>query len=117
MDVPLVAAGRLAPQTVIRVEGLHEKSSEPYFFGYVGNISESGLFVQTARPRPVGTVLRLRLHSRSLREEPIDCNAEVIWNRGYSGVSAPSMGVGLRFQDLDVQAAAVLRSFCGRSGS
>ena len=96
---------------MIRVEGVHA-DGRPFFFGYVGNISETGMFVQTARPRCIGDGFRLRLHSRALRNEPIECSAEVIWVSGYHGVARPAMGIGLRFQDLDLQSAALLRRFC-----
>lgn len=85
---------------------------DPRFLGYVANLSETGAFIQSSNPRPVGTYLCLRLDMPEAPGREIGCSGEIVWNRGYSGKYGPCQGMGVRFIEVPEEAQRFLRSFC-----
>ena len=88
---------------------------KPRFLGYVSDVSETGLFVQSSNPREVGRQLEVEFR---LPEEPRPVrvkSAEVIWSRGHEGVSGPCPGMGLRFVAISHEAQAAIRRFCSEA--
>ncbi len=85
----------------------------PAFCGYAAEMSETGVFIQTANPRGKGTVIKLLLHLPGLAD-PLCCNAEVCWSRKLGGSRGPSAGMGLRLLDASEEARSFLREFCSR---
>jgi Arc/MetJ family transcription regulator len=61
------------------------------------DLSSHGAFVRTARPLPVGSVLRVALH-RGAQRNPLVLDAEVVRVGTQREGRAP--GLGLRFTDL-----------------
>jgi uncharacterized protein (TIGR02266 family) len=95
------------------VEIVDEGGVRPRFLGYLANISATGLFVQCARPRDMGTRLSLRFRLPGT-SEPIHCaEAEVVWTRGYGGRSGPAPGMGIRMCALTADGQARIAHFCG----
>ena len=82
------------------------------FLGYVSELSDTGLFVQSTNPREIGSRLDLRVRLPGRSSPPICAQGEVIWTRGYQGVNAPSAGMGIRFLALDGSARQLLQQFC-----
>ena len=73
------------------------RTDRPRFLGYVGNLSTSGAFVQSLRPRPPGTRLTFRIHLPQPGSDPLDCIGEVVWVRGTADRElAPGMGIRFR---------------------
>src|SRR5437899_53380 len=85
---------------------------------YAANLSRGGMFLRTEDPLPVGQPLMVALDS-SEEIVPI-ANAEVVWQRsaepdaGEAGDEEPA-GIGIRFRDLQPEAAALLASLLGES--
>ncbi len=86
----------------------------PRFFGYVSDISDTGLFVQSTNPREVGGQLELQLRLPGEPDELTIKLAEVVWNRGYAGKGGPCPGMGLRFVAISHAARATLDRFLAR---
>ena len=97
-----------APRRVFQPGLRVELATRPRFLGYGANLSTTGIFVQTMRPKEPGTVLGIRLHLPAPASEAIVCVGEVIWTRGYSGRNGPSSGMGLRFLDLPASSLELL---------
>ncbi len=97
------------------VESHREDAEQRRFLGYLENVSETGVFVQCACPRPTGTVLSvcLRLPGRPSPLERVP--VEVIWTRGYKGRNGPTPGMGLRFVEPSPALLAEVRQFCAES--
>jgi uncharacterized protein (TIGR02266 family) len=69
------------------------------FYARMINLSEGGLFVRTRTPLDVGAQATVRFEARPGTE--ISARARVMWTR-------PD-GMGLRFDDIDEAALAVIR--------
>lgn len=93
------------------VEILPDQAARPRFLGYAANLSETGMFVQCAVPRPAGTRFSLKVHLPGLPHGLICQEVEVIWTRGYAGANGPAPGMGTRFVKLDARAVQAVRSF------
>lgn len=91
---------------------LRAGSSRERFLGYVGDISETGAFVQCSNPRSPGALLELRLHLGRDPRWALRCSGEVIWTRGYGGSTGPSPGMGIEFRRLDPASRELLRRLC-----
>ncbi len=87
------------------------------YLGYAQDLSASGLFVQTTRPRQPGTRIEFRLHLPGSGTEPVGCVGEVVWTRGYGGRLGPAPGMGIRFLELDARAFDTLARLCRSSSS
>ncbi len=79
------------------------------FLGYVGDITETGAFIQCVCPRPQGSVLEMRLHLGRGPGQVVDCSARVIWTRGYKGALGPCPGMGIEFCEVDAAGRELLR--------
>lgn len=86
--------------------------SDPRFLGYVANLSETGTFIQSSNPRPVGTYLCLLLDLPEAPGREIACSGEIVWTRGYSGKHGPCQGMGVRFIEIAEEVQRFLRRFC-----
>ncbi len=82
-----------------RIQGTGEKVQS-----VTRNISGSGLCCSTQDSLPLGSVVDVKIYF-PVREEPVACRAEVMWNRRRENqVHSPnSFESGFRFMDLDPQ--------------
>ncbi len=85
---------------------------DPRFLGYMANLSETGTFIQSSNPRPVGTYLCLLLDLPEAPGREIACSGEIIWTRGYSGKHGLCQGMGVRFIEIEEEVQRFLRHFC-----
>lgn len=75
------------------------------FYARLANISEGGLFLRTSTPLDTGTEATIRFESR---EEPeVSARARVVWTR--TETNGHPAGMGLRFENIDEGALAVIR--------
>jgi hypothetical protein len=91
---------------------LARDGDRPRFLGYVENLSTTGAFIQSARPRTAGTRLPMRLYLPGPGDEPIVCLSEVVWSRGYGGAEKRSPGMGVRFLEIEAAALEMLDLLC-----
>ena len=89
------------------------ESKRLFFSGYVRDLSIGGLFIQTTKPKPIGTKVRLQL---PLERElpPLECAAEVTWVQPFDVRSKTPPGMGLHFIDLEARAAHRIEAFLAR---
>ena len=95
------------PLRVLRVSAQHQGE---FFFGYASNISNTGVFIETSNPKPNGTRVKLKFSLPGL-VAPTVCVAEVVWTREFTGKGVESPGMGLRFLELQPEAAVLIREF------
>ncbi len=105
-------AGRRDLRNPLRVECVRASGAKPTFLGYAGNLSETGVFINTLNPRPPGTRVRVVLHMPGISKRRFSSIAEVRWTRGYEGSSGMPAGMGLRFLELSTGVRSMLRVFC-----
>ena len=79
------------------------------FTSYVSNISQSGCFMRTRDPWPVGT--RLRLHFTVLADDPevLQADCEVV------RVSERPRGMGVKFVSLSASARLLINRLLARA--
>lgn len=105
---------RLHRRTLFRALQVRGESKRLFFSGYVRNLSVGGLFLQTTKPKPVGT--KLRLHIPLERELlSLECAAEVVWVQPFDVRSNTPPGMGLHFTDLDARSVHRIEAFLARS--
>jgi uncharacterized protein (TIGR02266 family) len=83
------------------------------FFGYAGDISASGMFIRTVNPRKPGDQFTVVFSLPGSKSE-IRVTAEVVWAREHSKGSEYDPGMGLKFVDIDEQAAQSIREFVAK---
>jgi type IV pilus assembly protein PilZ len=75
---------------------------EDFLTDYTANVSIGGMFIETARPLPLGTKFRLRFHLPGF-SEPVDTEAEVRWVLEEADPGPLPSGMGVRFQGMTPQ--------------
>ncbi len=79
------------------------------------DISGGGIFLDTAAKLPIGTTVHLNIHlARPHETGPhIDCQGVVAWHNTKENPQKPNhpVGLGIRFNPLTTQTAAVLNGF------
>lgn len=73
------------------------------------NLSEDGMFIKTASPAEVGTLLLLGFALPDGRR--LECFARVVWSRGCKDEDRDLPGMGVQFFDLDPEMRAALAAF------
>ena len=83
----------------------------PHFQGFVTGISSdhstTGMFIESDRPQPVGTVFAFKFHIEDW--ELIQGTARVIWTRERAEGKNRPPGMGVQFIDLDAQSRRMVR--------
>jgi len=83
---------------VVRVD---YRTVDELFTEFTQNINEGGVFVETEKPHPIGTLVSLQFRIPG-SDVPLDVEGCVVWvSQGGSGEAA---GMGIEFDDLDRQA-------------
>ena len=100
----------------LRVGTVPIEGGRPRFMGYASDLSETGVFVQTLRPRDIGERVRVVLFASGAPNGILCADAEVRWLRGYSGTRAPAAGMGLAFVNLGKVERSFLRGYCAEHG-
>lgn len=78
------------------------------FYARMGNLSEGGLFLRTSTPLAEGSQTVVRIEARAAEEmQEVQARARVMWSRADGNGHAS--GMGLRFEEIDDQALAVIR--------
>lgn len=91
------------------------KSDDKFFTGFVRNISDGGLFVQTGEPPAVGTRLWIRF-SLPTMAEAVDIETEVCWVRAFQAMHPDMMpGMGLKFLHLSPEVEQAVNTFIEKS--
>ena len=79
------------------------------------DISSGGIFLDTTAKLPIGTAVHLNIHlARPHETGPhIDCQGMVAWHNTKENPQKPNhpVGLGIKFQPLATQTAAVLNGF------
>jgi uncharacterized protein (TIGR02266 family) len=73
---------------------------EDFLTDYSANLSVGGMFIETARPLPLGTRFRLRFTLPGF-DAPVDSEAEVRWVLDEDLGGPLPRGMGVRFKGMD----------------
>jgi type IV pilus assembly protein PilZ len=77
-------------------------TDDAFLFAYVSNISELGIFLASDKPRPIGTVLKLRFRPIESAES-FEVEGEVVWINPVRANAEENVnpGMGVKFINLD----------------
>ncbi len=99
------------PITVLKADN---SNGHKTFFGYVKDISRSGMMIGTTNPRALGTKYRLEIPF----PEPVNvtavCDCEVVWTKVWEKDRCHDPGMGLRFLDLPTEVASAIEEWIQR---
>jgi uncharacterized protein (TIGR02266 family) len=95
-----------------RVEAVPPGGGEPRFLGYAGNVSTTGVFIQSLRPRPPGTQLELRIYLTEPFRAEVACTGEVVWAREHAAAGRPAPGMGIQFVRVPTASLDTLARLC-----
>ena len=92
--------GKARPGRRVEIEYRRKDTDEaPLIQAFTRNIGVGGAFVATASPEPLGAQLRVSIRIPT-SERALELNAEVRW---VSAGEASESGMGLKFQNVDVE--------------
>ena len=112
MDTFAATAPRRAFRVPLRVETAASQGERPRFIGYAGDLSVTGVFVQSTRPRTPGERVDLCIYLPDPVKQAVMCVGEVVWTRGYRGAVHPAPGMGIRFVAIEAEGVEALARFC-----
>ncbi len=100
---------RVAGGVRVIYSGVHvERATREYLDGIARDLSIGGLFIETRRPLPKGTLVDLDFFvGREAREEPVHARAVVRWTRRFFR----PRGMGLEFIDVEGLGQTLLESW------
>ena len=71
---------------------------DTFLFAYITDMSAMGIFIQTTKPQPPGTLLSLRF--RAPDNTLVEVEGRVIWVNHPRGGESINPGMGIQFVDL-----------------
>lgn len=71
-----------------------------FLFAYITDMSAMGIFIQTNKPHPAGTLLNLRF--KTPEGVLVEAEGRVIWINQPRGAESINPGMGVEFVDLTV---------------
>jgi Tfp pilus assembly protein PilZ len=72
----------------------------PSFFGYIKNISKSGMFIASTNPIAPGEQISLAFQLPPPLQGSVCCACEVVWKRPFGSHLPFEPGMGIKFIDL-----------------
>ena len=108
-----LAERRKHPRFPVRIR-IQYRATDQFFTDYIHNLSLGGIFVETAEPLPVNTVLKVQFSLPSMRK-PIVADGIVVHAFQIGRKRNPvASGMGIRFSDLDPQNRQALERYLVR---
>ena len=102
-------ASTSAPRVPLDVEVRFEDDTTRSVVAHAGNISLTGVFIRTQKPRPAGTLLQLEL---KLSDDFLfEAVGEVIWSRPKDESEERPAGMGVLFARFDRDGGEILSLF------
>lgn len=103
-DAPVESRGGIENRKDPRGEHLvlkvKDTSAAGKFFGFASNLSRSGMFIATVKPRELGEEFEITFNLPD-SGEPITCRCYGVWVRRYSPDSGIIPGMGIRFMNMN----------------
>ncbi|MEW6327962.1 MAG: TIGR02266 family protein [Thermodesulfobacteriota bacterium] len=93
---------RRAPRKVVRLE-IYYSTPMDIFTSLSQNLNEGGIFIETERPAPIGTVVEIKFYLPG-DHKPIETHGVVVWSTTSppeKGTGHPGTGMGIEFESLN----------------
>ena len=87
------------------------KTADGFFQDYIRNLSLGGIFIETEKPLPMNTKLRVEFCLPAM-EDPITADGIVVHTLRVGQTSKPAVsGMGIRFSDLETTSKQLIESY------
>jgi type IV pilus assembly protein PilZ len=87
------------------------KTADGFFQDYIRNLSLGGIFIETEKPLPMNTKLRVEFCLPAM-EDPITADGIVVHTLRVGQTSKPTVsGMGIRFSDLETTSKQIIESY------
>jgi type IV pilus assembly protein PilZ len=100
---------RSEPRAEVDVE-VHYRTAQEFLSAYTRNISGGGIFVRTQHPLGLNQVVRVRFTLPGITHS-FECKGTVVWANPPSNRSTLPAGMGIKLEDLDPEAHALLSEY------
>lgn len=87
----------------------------PSFFGYIKNISKSGMFIASTNPIAPGEQLKLAFQLPPPLKGTVSCSCEVVWKRPLGSHLPFEPGMGIKFIDLPDETSQEIEEWIKKS--
>ncbi len=94
------ADSRKSLRSPLIIQKVHIEGERTVFFGYMKNISRSGMFIATTNPIEPGEQLNLKIPLPAPLRGVICCRCEVVWKRPFGKYLPFEPGLGVKFLDM-----------------
>jgi len=113
----LVSLPRRGGERVSGKISISFKKADDFFKSYVANLGEGGLFINTTKNLPVGSLLDLEFTLPD-SNQAIDTKGKVVWTRPQD-MSTEKMppGMGIQFIDMNPEDKELLKYYLAKFGS
>ncbi len=101
---------RKEPRVPVRIRIQYE-TADRFFEDYIRNLSLGGIFIETSKPLPVHTKLKIQLCLPEMKD-PLVVDGVVVHTLRVGKQVAPSVsGMGISFSALDNQSRLLLEDY------
>ena len=87
------------------IQKVHIGGDRPVFFGYIKNISRSGVFIASTNPIEPGAQINLEFQLPPPLTGTVRCQCEVVWKRPIGSHLPFEPGLGMKFIDIPEETA------------
>ncbi|MFZ5993741.1 MAG: TIGR02266 family protein [Thermodesulfobacteriota bacterium] len=94
---------RQVSRKAVRLE-IYYSTPTDIFTNLSQNLNEGGIFIETDRPAPVGTVVEIKFYLPGDHNKPIETHGVVVWSTNTlqgKGAGHTRAGMGIEFENLD----------------
>ncbi len=113
-DKTSAANRRAYPRSPVVVRQAKMRDGREVFFGYASNISTSGLFVSSPKPRKPDEVFDIEFTLPGVLDKRFSCKCRVVWSRSYKSEAPYPAGFGVEFIGLSEEDRKYLKSWVDR---
>ena len=104
---------RKHPRFPVRIR-IEYRAADQFFTDYIQNLSLGGIFVETAEPLPVNTVLKVQFSLPSMRKPIVADGIVVHASQVGRKRDLAAGGMGIRFSDLDQRSKQAVETYLAR---
>jgi len=94
---------RQVSRKAVRLE-IYYSTPTDIFTSLSQNLNEGGIFIETDRPAPVGTVVEIKFYLPGDHNKPIETHGVVVWSTTSppgKDTGHPRAGMGIEFERLN----------------
>ncbi len=97
------------------IQKVHLNNDRTAFFGYMKNISRSGIFIATTNAIEPGEQINLEFQLPAPLKGSVRCRCEVVWKRPIGSHLPFEPGMGMKFLDMPEETSNQIEEWVRKS--